>query len=91
MAIVDGGEILSLAEMPYGGIMALDSVEEVAERMEDLVGAARSLGCPFTEPFTTLSFMALPVIPSLKITDRGLVDVENLKIIDPILSILERG
>ena len=51
--------------------------DQVAEKMARVLEAARELGTALPQPFLTLSFMALPVIPSLKITDRGLVDVDN--------------
>ena len=54
---------------------------EVARRWEALRAAARTLGCPLDEPFMQLSFLALPVIPALKITDRGLVDVVAFQIV----------
>jgi adenine deaminase len=50
--------------------------EEVAQRLEDLEAAASALGCRTARPFMSLSFLALSVIPSLKLTDRGLVDVD---------------
>ncbi len=66
-----------LAELPLdiGGLMSTLPLQEVKERVASLQEAARSLGCPLAEPFMALSFMALPVIPELKITDRGLFDV----------------
>jgi adenine deaminase len=91
MVVVDGGRVLALAEMPYGGIIGLDSVEVMAGKMDRLTEAIRGLGCTFTEPFTTLSFMTLPVIPSLKVTSKGLVDVESFKIIDPVQAYLREG
>jgi adenine deaminase len=51
----------------------------VAHKWEKLTAAARNLGCPLKEPFMALSFLALPVIPELKITDRGLVDVKEFR------------
>ena len=49
--------------------------------MDDLLAAAKRLGTGLTDPFMTLSFMALPVIPALKLTDKGLVDVEKFEIV----------
>jgi adenine deaminase len=54
-------------------------VEEVAERYDQLVAAAKSLGSTLADPFMAMSFMALEVIPTLKLTDQGLVDVEQFK------------
>lgn len=59
----------------------MESAEAVASQMEKLKGAARSLGCIPANPFLTLSFLALPVIPELKLTDRGLVDASEFRII----------
>jgi adenine deaminase len=53
--------------------------------LEDLKAAARGLGCRLDEPFLQLAFIALPVIPSLKITDRGLVDVERFELVSALL------
>jgi adenine deaminase len=67
--------LLARLPLPVAGLMSEWSLEEVRERMEELLEAARSLGCTLPNPFMTLSFLALPVIPVLKLTDRGLVDV----------------
>jgi adenine deaminase len=53
----------------------------VLERSRACVEAARNLGCELHSPFQTLSFLALSVIPSLKITDRGLVDVDRFELV----------
>jgi len=65
--------------LPIGGLMTERPPEEVAWALARLTGAARDLGCGLNEPFLQLAFMALPVIPSLKITDRGLVDVDRFE------------
>jgi adenine deaminase len=72
---VQGGGVKASLPLPVAGLMSLESAETVASRMEKLKEAARDLGCPLHNPFLTLSFLALPVIPELKLTDRGLVDV----------------
>ncbi|WP_369425734.1 adenine deaminase C-terminal domain-containing protein, partial [Methanothrix sp.] len=54
-------------------------VEDVVEDAENVVSAAHSLGSELDDPFMTLSFLALPVIPELRITDRGLVDVREFR------------
>jgi len=63
--------------LPAGGLMSELPADQVAEKMARVLEAARQLGTKLPQPFLTLSFMALPVIPSLKITDRGLIDVDN--------------
>ena len=80
-AVVEGREVKACLPLPIAGLMSLEPAEAVASQMEELKGAARSLGCVPENPFLTLSFLALPVIPELKITDRGLVDVAEFRII----------
>jgi adenine deaminase len=67
--------------LPVAGLMSLGSFEEVRASLADLRGAAASLGVVLHEPFLQLAFLALPVIPALKITDRGMVDVTKFEII----------
>ncbi len=69
--------VKALLPLPAGGLMSDQPAKLVAEKMALVLQAAQELGTELPQPFLTLSFMALPVIPSLKITDRGLVDVEN--------------
>ena len=78
---VQGGNVKASLPLPVAGLMSLEPAETVASRMEKLKEAARDLGCPLANPFLTLSFLALPVIPELKLTDRGLVDVSQFRII----------
>ena len=75
----DGEKILSL---PIAGLMSNESYEKVAEKYLRLDKKAKELGCKLEAPFMTLSFMALPVIPKLKITDKGLFDVEKFEFVD---------
>ena len=63
------------------GLMSLGTFEEVHDRLVELREAAWSLGVTLEEPFLQLAFLALPVIPALKITDRGMVDVTRFEII----------
>ncbi|MFP3948409.1 MAG: adenine deaminase [Longimicrobiales bacterium] len=76
LAVARGGEILARVELPVGGLMSRKPVEEVRRRLDELTAAARSLGSSLHDPFMAMSFLGLEVIPSLKITDRGLVDVD---------------
>jgi adenine deaminase len=57
------------------------SVEWVKDQLDALQHATKTLGCKLPDPFMTLSFLSLPVIPELKITDKGLVDVNQFKIV----------
>jgi adenine deaminase len=67
--------------LPVAGILSDAPFEEVVELSDACLAAARELGCEFPAPFQTLSFLALSVIPKLKITDRGLIDVEAFDIV----------
>ena len=79
--VVEGGKVLAEIALPVAGLMSLLTFEEVREKLVALRAAARSLGVTLEEPFLQLAFLALPVIPMLKITDRGLVDVMKFEII----------
>lgn len=68
--------------LPIGGLMTNVSVEEAASQYEAVDAAAKKLGCTLKAPFMTLSFMALPVIPDLKMTDKGLFDVAQFGFVD---------
>jgi len=79
--VVDQKEVKASLPLPVGGLISLDAAEGVASQMEKLTQAAREIGVLLENPFLTLSFMALPVIPELKLTDKGLVDVSQFRII----------
>jgi adenine deaminase len=81
LAAVAGGEVLGQLSLPVAGLMSEESLETVHREMEELLAAARSLGGSLHDPFMTLSFLALPVIPELKLTDRGLVDVGRFEFV----------
>ncbi|SNR27943.1 adenine deaminase [Puniceibacterium sediminis] len=75
------GVILAELSLPVAGLMSLEPFEVVRDALTDLRAAARGLGVTLEEPFLQLAFLALPVIPSLKITDRGMVDVMKFEIL----------
>lgn len=75
------GAVLAELALPVAGLMSLEPFEAVRDRLVDLRDAAKSLGVTLEEPFLQLAFLALPVIPALKITDRGMVDVTKFEII----------
>ena len=75
------GAILAELALPVAGLMSLEPFETVRQHLIALREAARSLGVMLDEPFLQLAFLALPVIPALKITDRGMVDVSRFEII----------
>lgn len=79
--VAQGGKILAELPLPVAGLMSLATFEEVRDRLVHLRAAARDLGVTLEEPFLQLAFLALPVIPALKITDRGMVDVTKFEII----------
>ena len=79
--VTEGGRVLAELALPVAGLMSLKSFEDVEAELRALRDAARSLGVTLEEPFLQLAFLALPVIPALKITDRGLVDVNRFEII----------
>lgn len=78
-AVTRGGSVLALLPLPVGGLMSPAPIETVRADLDALLGAARELGTGLHDPFMALSFLGLEVIPSLKITDRGLVDVDAFR------------
>ena len=79
--VAEGGRILAELPLPLAGLMSLDPFEAVHARLILLRAAAKSLGVVLHEPFLQLAFLCLPVIPHLKITDMGMVDVDRFEII----------
>lgn len=77
LAAVAGGQVVGQLPLPVAGLMSEEPLETVRAKMDGLLAAARDLGSPLHNPFMTLSFLALPVIPTLKLTDKGLVDVNK--------------
>jgi adenine deaminase len=75
-------EVRAALPLPVGGLMSDRPVTEVAAAYDALLAAARELGSHMHDPFMAMSFMALEVIPSLKLTDRGLVDVDAFRLVD---------
>ncbi|MEQ8174832.1 MAG: adenine deaminase [Syntrophomonadaceae bacterium] len=82
MAAVDGETVLASLALPVAGLMSPCPAGEVAAGYEVLENAARELGCRLPSPFMTMSFLALPVIPELRLTDRGVVDVNAFDLVD---------
>jgi adenine deaminase len=81
LAVILGGSVLASLPLPIAGLMSEASVNKVNDQLEMIHRAARNLGCKIRDPFMTLSFLSLPVIPELKITDKGLVDVNQFKFV----------
>jgi len=81
LSVYDGKDIFSM-QLEIGGIMTNVPCGTVAAKYEELSRMVKDLGCGFRAPFMTLSFMALPVIPDLKLTDKGLFDVNKFDFVD---------
>jgi adenine deaminase len=79
--IVDQGAVKTSLPLPFAGLISVETAETVSSQMENLTQAAREMGVILDNPFLTLSFLTLPVIPELKLTDKGLVDVSEFRII----------
>jgi adenine deaminase len=82
IAVVRKGKVTSSLPLPIAGLMSDKPVEWVSEKIMDLKEKARELGSTLNEPFMTMAFLSLPVIPKIKLTDMGLVDVERFRFID---------
>lgn len=78
--VTRGGKVCAELALPIAGLMSLKSFEEVQAELVALRSAAKGLGVTLEEPFLQLAFLALPVIPHLKITDHGMVDVDRFEI-----------
>jgi adenine deaminase len=79
--VVDAGEVKAELALPVAGLLSDAPLDEVVAATRACNAAAAELGCPLEAPFQSLSFLALSVIPKLKITDRGLVDVERFELV----------
>ena len=79
LAVVAEGRVLGRLPLPVAGLMSVEKAETTAAALESLQNQATLLGS-VNDPFMTLSFLALPVIPSLKLSDRGLVDVDEFSL-----------
>ncbi|MGA3094034.1 MAG: adenine deaminase [Dehalococcoidales bacterium] len=83
LAAVEGGHVRTSLALPVAGLMSDRPLAEVVQNFTRLEEAAKDLGCGLATPFATLSFLALPVIPALRLTDLGLVDINTFRIIEP--------
>lgn len=80
--VVEDGAVKALLPLPFGGLMSMAPQQGIAASLRALKAASAEAGCELPEPFLQLAFLSLPVIPSLKLTDKGLVDVDQFRIID---------
>ncbi len=76
LVLTSGGEILDSLPLPIAGLLSTEPLEVVVNKLENLERTTISLGCSLPSPFAVLSFLALPVIPELRLTDLGLVEVD---------------
>jgi len=81
LVVVDGGQIIGRLPLPIAGLMSDRPIEQVRSNLNQVVEAAHHIGSDLEDPFMALSFMALPVIPELKLTDKGLVDTKKFAIV----------
>lgn len=81
-SVVRDGTVAARLSLPCGGLMSDEDAGTVTRELKSLRRASHATGCALAEPFLQLAFLSLPVIPSLKLTDQGLVDVDQFKIID---------
>ncbi len=85
LVVVKEGRTLAILELPVAGLMSDQPARTVNTHLDLLLSASKELGCTVDFPFMVLAFLALPVIPKLKLTDKGLVDVEKFRIVDVIM------
>lgn len=81
LAVVDDGRVIASLSLPVAGLLSDKPLETVVNKLAEEEKAAKKLGVKLPSPFATLSFIALPVIPELRLTDLGLVDVNQFKLI----------
>ncbi len=82
IAVAAEGRILGSLALPIAGLLSDEPLSAVVMKLEGLKGIVANLGCPLESPFTLLSFLSLPVIPELRLTDKGLVDVGRFQLSD---------
>ena len=80
--VVNNGEVLSKLPLPIAGLMSDNGFNFVLDKCAELNKAAHSIGCTLEDPFMTMAFMSLPVIPELKITDKGVFDTNKFDFVD---------
>lgn len=80
--VVSRGEVLALVELPIAGLMSDERAEIVARKADGLVDAMRACGCTLNNAFMQHSLLALVVIPELRISDKGLIDVRSFEVVD---------
>ncbi len=82
LSVVSDGKVIDALELPIAGLMSSEPLEVVNKRLQKLNQETKRLGCPLDDPFMSITFLALPVIPKLKITDLGIVDVDKFEFVE---------
>ncbi|MFA5055480.1 MAG: adenine deaminase [Dehalococcoidia bacterium] len=82
LVVACDGKIIKALPLPIAGLLSDQPLDKVVKKLEEVEKAAAKLGSKLSAPFATLSFLALPVIPELRLTDKGLVDVLQFKILE---------
>jgi adenine deaminase len=85
LAVAAGGEVLDVLALPIGGLMSKLGAYEVIAALKKITAIAHDLGCKLPAPFMSLSFISLPTVPELGLTDLGLVDVQQHCLIDTVI------
>jgi adenine deaminase len=91
LAAAASGRVLASLALPIAGLLSPEPLETVVAGLEKLEEVAEELGTSLTAPFATMSFLALPVIPELRLTDLGLVDVNQFKLLGQDGQAMESG
>lgn len=89
MIVVRDGQVLAKVAMPIAGLLADRPVETVAEEVAALEEGWKELGCFIHAPFMTFSLIALPVIPEIRITNRGIADVTEFRLMETEIRAVE--
>ena len=78
--VVNNGQTLAHLPLPIAGLMSDRPLEEVIKKVNELNIAAKEIGCTINDPFMSMAFLSLSVIPELKITDKGLIDSNKFEV-----------
>ena len=81
LAAVSNQKVMARLALPLAGLMSFEPVIDVRHQLDGLITIAHQMGCTLSDPFMSLSFLALPVIPALKLTDKGLIDVNKFEVV----------
>ena len=84
MVAADGDEVLADVSLPVAGLMSDKPINDVADEVRELYSAWRELGCDLESPFMTMALLALPVLPAIRVSNRGLIDTVQFEFINPV-------